>query len=268
VVLIRFFRSILVIVVALVSTLAISLGALFIVHLLRRPSTSTRFLAEGWGKLVLWTAGVKVRKEGASKLDPGTPYIFAANHQSQFDIFVLNGYLGHTFSWLAKKELFQVPIWGRAMKAAGYIPIDRSHGREAMKSLTEAAARIAAGTSVVIFPEGTRSPDGRLREFKSGGMVLAIKSGVAIVPVAVTGTHRVLPKGAFLARPGGVTVRVGEPIDVSTCGPRQKQELAARVHSAVAGMMESPGAIGGEKGPGAGPDGAGEHISVDRRGKK
>jgi 1-acyl-sn-glycerol-3-phosphate acyltransferase len=262
--LIRLLHSLLVIAVALVSTLAISLGALFIVHVLGRSSTSTRFLSQGWGKLILWTAGVKVRKEGGSKLDPGTPYIFAANHQSQFDIFVLSGYLGHTFSWLAKKELFQIPIWGRAMRAAGYIPIDRSHGREAIKSLTEAAAKIAAGTSVAIFPEGTRSPDGRLREFKSGGMVLAIKSGVAVVPVAITGTHRVLPKGAFLARPGEVTVRVGEAIDVSAYGPRQKQELAARVHELVAGMMASRRVIGGEKGPGTGPDGVGEHISVDQ----
>ena len=95
-------------------------------------------------------------------------------------------------------------------------------------------------------------------------MVLAIKSGVAIVPVAIAGTHRVLPKGAFLARPGEVTVRVGEAVDVSTYGPRQKQELAFRVHERVAGMMESRRAIGGEKGPGTGSDGVGEDISVDQ----
>ncbi len=238
---IRLLRSLLVIVIALLSTLAISLGALFMVHVLRRPSGDTRSLATAWGKLVLFVAGVRVTKKGGEGLDPAASYIFAANHQSQFDIFVLSGYLGHTFNWIAKKELFTVPVWGRAMRAAGDIPVDRSRGREALKSLAEAASRIASGTSVVIFPEGTRSPDGRLGKFKSGGMALAIKAGVPVVPVAVKGTHAVLPKGSLIARPGPVTVSVGEPVEVSPFGPRQKQELADRIQVEVAKLLEGDG---------------------------
>jgi 1-acyl-sn-glycerol-3-phosphate acyltransferase len=192
----------------------------------------------GWGRLILWMSGVSVRREGDGRLDPSAPYVFAANHQSQYDIFVLSGYLGHDFSWLAKKELFQVPLWGKAMLAAGYIPVDRSGGREAMKSLGQAASRIAAGTSVVIFPEGTRSPDGRLGTFKPGVMHLAVKAGVPVVPVAIDGTHHILPKGRLLPRSGAVTVHVGEPVEVGEYSFRQKQDLADRVCAEVTRLLE------------------------------
>jgi 1-acyl-sn-glycerol-3-phosphate acyltransferase len=184
---------------------------------------------------------VRVTKEGGDDLTPSAPYIFACNHQSQFDIPVLHGFLGHDFRWLAKKELFQVPIWGAAMRAAGYIAIDSSQGREALRSLSAAAAEVAAGKSVVIFPEGTRSPDGRLGDFKAGGMQLAIKAGVPIVPVAIKGTHRVLPKGKLLVTPGEVTVRVGAPMEVKGCRPREKHDLALQVRARVADMLGEEG---------------------------
>lgn len=237
----RLLHALLVLVVVVLATVATSVGALFIVVVLRRTDASTQYLGRTWARVILWVSGVRVEKEGGGKLDPARSYIFAANHQSQYDIFVLQGYLGHDFRWLAKKELFQVPLWGRAMRAAGYIPVDRSHGREAMKSLVEAASRIAAGTSVVLFPEGTRSPDGRLRDFRAGGMHLAIKSGVAVVPVAIAGTHRILPKGRLLCRPGKVRIRVGEPVEVGGFRPKQKQELARRVHGLVEDLLAAQG---------------------------
>jgi 1-acyl-sn-glycerol-3-phosphate acyltransferase len=223
--------------VVLLSTVLLSLASVLNAFVFRRPLKELRGLAVLWGKLILWCSGVKVKREGGGSLDPEAPYVFAANHQSQYDIFVLSGYLGHDASWLAKKELFAVPLWGRAMRDAGYIPLDRSRGREAIKSLAEAAARIAAGTSVVIFPEGTRSRDGRLGEFKSGAMHLAIKAGVPVVPVAIGGTHRILPKGSLLPRPGHVTVRVGEAVDVGEYGPKGKQELAGRIRAEVESML-------------------------------
>jgi 1-acyl-sn-glycerol-3-phosphate acyltransferase len=177
--------------------------------------------------------------EGRELLESGKPYIFAANHQSQFDIFALQGFLGVDFRWLAKKELFKVPIWGPAMRRAGYIPIDRSHGREALKSLDEAAQKIAAGTSVIIFPEGTRSKDGKLQDFKAGAMLLAIKSGVDIVPVAIAGTHAVLPKGKLLTTPGKVNIRIGKPIEMKEFRPRDKHDLAKKVEGRVAEMLSS-----------------------------
>ena len=235
--LLHFPRALFLIPYALFLTLLISLITLFATLVLRRGADSVQGLAAWWATSICRAGGVEVTVSGTGHLDPEKPYIFAANHQSQFDIFVLQGFLGIDFRWLAKKELFTVPIWGPAMRRAGYIPIDRSHGRQAIKSLDEAAQKIAAGTSVIIFPEGTRSKDGKLHDFKAGAMVLAIKSGVPIVPVAILGTYDILPKGRLLMTPGKVQIRVGRPIETSNCSTRDKHELARQAQEAVAGLL-------------------------------
>ncbi|MCK5322516.1 MAG: 1-acyl-sn-glycerol-3-phosphate acyltransferase [Desulfobulbaceae bacterium] len=237
--LLHFFRGVSVLVFTPLLTGAVSVTAILFSMIGRRSADELQWLARLWGRTVSRACGVSVKVEGSERLDRTKPYIFAANHQSQFDIFALQGYLGIDFRWLAKKELFNIPVFGSAMRTAGYIPINRGRGREVLKSLTEAAERIAEGTSVIIFPEGTRSPDGRLQEFKPGAMVLAIKSGVPIVPVAITGTHHIMPKGTLLARPGDVMIRVGEPIETGGCKPKQKADLAVRVHDAVAELLVS-----------------------------
>jgi len=233
----RFLRALLVIPYALLLTLHISIVTLFRTSVLRRDAASVQGLAAWWAKSICTAAGVSVSVTGTEKLDPGKPYIFAANHQSQFDIFALQGFLGVDFRWLAKKELFQVPIWGPAMRKAGYIPVDRSRGRQALKSLGEAAQKIAAGTSVIIFPEGTRTPNGMLQEFKAGAMILAIKSGVDIVPVAIKGTYEILPKGKLLMNPGNVTIRVGKPIATKDKTQKDKHHLAKILHGEVAKLL-------------------------------
>lgn len=224
-------------ILAPVLTFLVSVTAIIMIVLFRRTAKDVQFLPKTMMRIVCWVAGVKVKVTGGDKLDHSRPYIFAANHQSQFDIFALQGYLGFDFRWLAKKELFQVPVFGQGMRVAGYIPVDRSHGRQALKSLDEAAKRIADGTSVIIFPEGTRSPDGKLHEFKPGAMVLAIKAGVPLVPVAILGTHQVLPKGRLLAKPGQVRILVGEPIELGSFTVKQKQELAELLQGKVAELM-------------------------------
>jgi 1-acyl-sn-glycerol-3-phosphate acyltransferase len=203
----------------------------------RASEDGIQVLPRYWARIISRLAGMRVELKGGENLKPGQPYILAANHQSQFDIFALQGYLNISFRWLAKKELFDIPVFGYGMRQAGYIAIDRSRGRQALKSLYAAAERIAAGASVIIFPEGTRSNDGKLREFKSGGMVLAIKSGVPIVPVAIRGTHEIMPKGKLLSRPGRVTISIGRPIDISSFKMAQKQELAKRLHDEVATLL-------------------------------
>jgi 1-acyl-sn-glycerol-3-phosphate acyltransferase len=235
--LLAFLRALFVIPFALGLTLLVILATLFMTLVLNRDAASIQWLATWWASSICRAAGVAVAVEWAEKLDPGRPYIFAANHQSQFDIFVLQGFLGVDFRWLAKKELFAVPVWGPAMRRAGYIPIDRSRGRKALKSLAEAAEKIGAGTSVIIFPEGTRSRDGRLQEFKAGAMVLALKAGVPIVPVAIRGTHEILPKGRLLMKPGTVQVRVGRPIE--TDAAMAKHDLARIAQAAVAELLQN-----------------------------
>lgn len=235
--LINLLRGVTALAVAPLLTFFVSLAAIIYLVVFRVSAARVQWLPRWWGRIILALAGVRVRVEGLEHITPKQPYIFAANHQSQFDIFAMQGYFDFDFRWMAKKELFQVPLFGPAMRLAGYIAIDRSHGREALKSLHLAAERIASGTSVILFPEGTRSVDGRLQPFKTGGMVLAIKSGVPLVPVAISGTHAVLPKGKLLARPGRVVIRVGTPIETKGLTNADKQQLAQRLHDEVAALL-------------------------------
>jgi len=233
----QFLRALLVVPFAYLLTLFISIVTLFRTSVLRGNAASVQGLAAWWARSICAASGVAVSVSGTEKLDSKKPYIFAANHQSQYDILALQGYLGVDFRWLAKKELFQVPIWGPAMRKAGYIPVDRSRGRQALKSLNEAAQKIAAGTSVIIFPEGTRTQDGIMKEFKAGAMVLAIKSGVDIVPVAIKGTYEILPKGKLLVRPGNVTIHVGNPLATKNCTSKDKHSLAKILQEEVAKLL-------------------------------
>lgn len=234
-------RALVVLIITPILTLLTSLTALFFIFVCRFDAATVQVFPRFWARIICWCAGVPVRVTGRENLDTTKTYIFAANHQSQFDIFVLQGYLGIDFRWMAKKELFAIPVFGAGMLAAGYIPVDRSHGRKALQSLNEAAQRISDGTSVIIFPEGTRSRDGHLQPFKSGAMVLAIKAGVPIVPVAITGTHGVLPKGSLMSRPGRVTIRLGTPIDTTQFKAADKQTLATRLQEEVAALLDQQG---------------------------
>jgi len=231
-------RALLTLLLAPLITLLASAGTWLSVALLHWPPARALYFPRAWGRAICRLSGVRVVVEGAEQLRQETTYIFAANHASQFDIFSFQGYFPHDFSWLAKKELFRIPLFGPAMRRAGAIAIDRGHGREAMKSLDQAARTIAAGTSVLIFPEGTRSPDGKLHPFKTGAILLAIRAGVPIVPLAFLGTRAILPKGSWLPRPGRVLIRVGTPIDPAQYRPGLKQELASHLREEVRRLLE------------------------------
>ncbi len=233
-------RALLVLVMTPFLTFVTSVVAICSIFCLRLSAAQVQHLPRRWARFICCLAGARVTVAGREQLALAGPYIFAANHQSQFDIFALQGYLGIDFRWMAKKELFAIPIFGAGMRAAGYISVDRSKGRQALQSLNEAAQRIKDGTSVIIFPEGTRSPDGMLMPFKSGAMALAIKAGVPLVPVAISGTHQVLAKGRLLSTPGRVTIRLGAPIDTSLFKPADKQLLATRLQEEVAGLLAMP----------------------------
>jgi len=151
-----------------------------------------------------------------------------SNHQSNFDILALLAGIPGQFRWLAKAELFRIPLFGMTMRHAGYIPVERDDRRKALESMKEAAGRSAAGSSVVIFPEGTRSDDGQLIEFKKGGFVLALQSGVPVVPMSIRGSFEILPKH-------GRTIRRGT-IDVTFFPPQPTAELSIRQ---IKGLIES-----------------------------
>ena len=196
-------------------------------------------IARFWGKSILVVSRIKVSVKGLSNIDPSSPYIYMPNHQSNFDIPVLLGHLTVQFRWLAKMELFKIPIFGRAMRNVGYISIDRSNRESAFESLKVAADKIKGGVSVLIFPEGTRSRDGKIRPFKKGGFVMAIDSGVPIVPVVITGTRAIMPKGKFRVYPGHVNMVIHTPIETSTYTRETKEGLMENVRRVICDNFEN-----------------------------
>lgn len=181
--------------------------------LITRSGDLSHIDARYWARWSLFCANVKVRVEGEENLPQG-PAIYMPNHVSHFDVLAILGYLNVQFRWTVKKELFRIPLFGLAMKRAGYIRIDRSDHQKAVKSMEEAAEKIKSGSSIVIFPEGTRSRDGNLQyPFKKGGFHLALQSGVPVVPVAVLGSRVVLPRHSKKVTPGTITMRIGKPIE-------------------------------------------------------
>ncbi len=191
-----------------------------------------------WARLGLWLAGVKVEVTGEEKVPTDAPVIFMSNHQGNFDILALLLVVPRKFAWIAKEELFRIPVFGHSMARAGYIPLDRSDGRRALRSMDAAAAKIRNGASVVIFPEGTRTTDGALLPFKRGGFLVAARAGVPIVPVTIDGSLRINPPRRIELHPGIIRVRFGEPIAVADGGRGKDEQLMVQVRAAIAGALE------------------------------
>ena len=191
------------------------------------------YYAKLWGKVALLANGVKVRIEGMGHLNGKGPYIFMSNHQGSYDIFALLGHLPYQFKWLAKKELFSIPFFGWTMAAAGYISIDRGGTRDTVEAMNEAAQKIRDGMSVVIFPEGSRSPDGSIQPFKKGGFTLAIKSKVPIVPVAISGSRAIMPKDKLTATSGEIRILVAHPIETENSALKDRELLMKKVRETI-----------------------------------
>jgi 1-acyl-sn-glycerol-3-phosphate acyltransferase len=192
-----------------------------------------------WAKMILRVCGVKVEVRGLENVGKQGPYVYMTNHQSYFDIFALLAFIPSDFKFILKQELMRIPVLGFSMRKAGYIAIDRKGPRRAVRSLNEAARRIKSGTSVVIFPEGTRSPDGVLQPFRPGGFHLALKAGCDIVPVAIVGSFRIVPKGSLKINKGRFALILGKPIPVSPYSKKNMDSLMNRVREAMLLQMKS-----------------------------
>ncbi len=180
-------------------------------------------------------AGVRWKLIGLEKLPMTSNYIFMSNHVSNVDPPLLIPLLPRRVTVMVKKELFKLPILGRAMRMADFVPIDRSNRDAAIGSVREAATIVRKGLDLVVFPEGTRSPDGRLLPFKKGSFYLAMDTGVPIVPVTILGTEELLPKGSVLARPGTVSIVFHSPIDPKEF--KDRDELVEAVRASVASAL-------------------------------
>ena len=204
-----------------------------------RNGNAPHITGRWWAKSILWASGIKVKTKGLENLDPEHPCVFMCNHQSNFDILVLFSALPVQFRWIAKAELFKIPVFGRAMDGAGYISIERKDRRKAIQSLRQAAERIKAGVSVMIFPEGTRSPDGNIGEFKKGGFVLAYDAGVPIIPVVINGTWSIMAKDSWKIAPGNVTLSVLSGINVADYSKSDKPKLIEDVKNKILKEFET-----------------------------
>jgi len=189
--------------------------------------------ARFWGRVGLLIAGVRLEVLGREKVPREGPVIYMSNHQGNFDILSLFIAIPRQFSWIAKEELFAIPIFGHSMRRAGYVPLDRSDGRRAFKSLEVAAAMIRSGKSVVIFPEGTRTTDGKLLPFKRGGFLLAEKAGVPVLPISIDGSGKVNPSKKLKIYPGTISVRFGEPISTQERKGAGRDRLMEEVRGSI-----------------------------------
>lgn len=191
------------------------------------------YVAVPWAKSILWVCGIKVRTGGRENLDTRQPRIYMTNHQSYFDIFALLAYLPVDFKFILKQELMKIPLLGFSMRRAGYIGIEREDPRKAIQSINRAAEKIKNGASVVIFPEGTRSIDGRIQAFKKGGFNLALRSSCDIVPVTICDSYRIVPKGSLKINKGSFSMHIGKPISVKGYDKRSITQLMERVRDTM-----------------------------------
>lgn len=188
-----------------------------------------------WAKCILGICGARSKAIGLENVDPSKNYVIVSNHLSLYDSPLLVRYLPLSVRFLGKKELFKIPVMGGYMGRTGHIPIDRSNPRAALTSMAEAARLMRErGSSVLIYPEGTRSMDGHLQEFKDGAALLAIKAGLPVLPVAVRGTEKILPSKGVVIRSADIELHVGAPIESEG---KTRAEVTALLHAKVSELL-------------------------------
>jgi 1-acyl-sn-glycerol-3-phosphate acyltransferase len=219
-------------------TIIMCVGAL-VLALFGRNGMKIHFrIAVPWARVCLRMCGILVSVKGHENVDPLVPRIYMSNHQSYFDIFALLAHLPVDFKFIVKQELMKIPLFGMSMRRAGYIGIERKDPRKAIQSMNSAAAKIRKGASVLIFPEGTRSLDGRLQSLKKGGFHLALKSGCAIVPVVISDSYRIVSKGSLKINKGSFVMHIGKPIETQGYSRKDITQLMERVREAMLDQLE------------------------------
>jgi len=201
-------------------------------------------IARLWSRGILTSSGVRLEPSYDPRLDPAASYVFLANHQSLFDIPALLLSSPGQVRLVAKRSLFKIPLFGWAMAVAGFIPVDRADRSTARETFAQATAKLRQGTSVALFPEGTRAKGNALLPFQRGGFLIAMRSGLPIVPVGIRGTRDIRSTRGLAIHPGRATVSYGAPIDPAEFGIRRKGELAAEVRRQIA---ELAGVSAGEE---------------------
>ncbi len=183
-------------------------------------------------RMALWLAGVQLEVQGRDRIPRGRPAVFMANHQSNCDPAALLAVLPNVLV-LVKKEFFRVPIMGTAMRLVGFIRVDRKNREQALEAVERGVLALEAGKSFLVYPEGTRSPDGRLQRFKKGVFVMAVKAGAPIVPISVSGSNKIMPKGKFVMRPGRVRITFQDSVATEGLTIEDRDIIIERVRQAI-----------------------------------
>ena len=214
------------------STFILGTLTLVLVHFFN-PRTASFVCGRTWARINSYVTPMFVSVIGRENIDPEQSYVIVSNHQSQFDIFVLYGWLDVDFKWVMKKELRKVPVLGYACDKLGHIYIDRSKTASAVASLSDAKNKIVGGTSVIFFPEGTRSVSGEMGEFKKGAFMMALDLGLPILPVSMIDTRKILPSKSLALLPGRAKMVIHRPVPVEEYDPANVQVLMTRVRETI-----------------------------------
>ena len=191
-------------------------------------------IARFWGWLIVKLSGVRVRIKGIENLDLKLPQVIMVNHQGNFDIWILLAYLPVQFRWLIKHTLFRIPLLGLIMRRTGYIAVQRENPRQAVKALQEAENVLAKGKSIIIFPEGTRTLDGQVHEFKRGGFTLANRTHTPIVPITIDGSFAIMQRNEIWVHPQEVRITIHPPVPAANLAQKDLPGLIERVHQQIA----------------------------------
>jgi 1-acyl-sn-glycerol-3-phosphate acyltransferase len=216
--------------------------------IVRRDTSASIWMArEGWSPVLLWAGGAQLIVEGSEHVDPNRPTVYLSNHQSTIDIPALFRAIPVNLRFIAKNELKYVPVLGWYMLLAKFIFIDRGNRRRALESMDRAGERIRSGISIIAFPEGTRSPDGRILPFKKGPFAVALKAKVAVCPVTIEGSGKLMPKAKWTITPGPIRVKIGAPISTENLREEDRERLMRQVRDVIIDQSLALGGMGGDR---------------------
>ena len=234
------FHTILFAIILLVDT-AINAFAAILVGIFNPYARLNSIIMRIWGKILVWAAGIKLEVRGLENIGGSKSFIIVGNHQSHMDIPVSLAALPLSLRIISKKELFKIPVFGWGMRAAGIIEVDRSNRKQAFAALEKVESVVRKNElAILAFPEGTRSTNGKIHPFKKGPFVLAINTGLPILPVSISGTRKILPKGSLKISGGKVLVQVHPPISTKDFNLANRNDLVKQTHEIIVdGFIEN-----------------------------
>ena len=198
---------------------------------------ASRYVAANWGKIIAWLTPMFATVEGAENLDTNRTYVVVCNHQSQYDIFLVYGWLNLDLKWVMKAEIRKIPGVGVGCEKAGHIFVDRGNPEQARKAVSEALERVRDGVGILFFAEGSRSITGKLRPFKKGAFRLAASQGLPILPITIVGTRDIQRPKSMLITPGKARLVIHPAIEVQGDDPQEIRELMTQTRDAIASAM-------------------------------